>query len=412
MSRDAKNLNDGLDENAGDMVASAGSTIDGDIGAAKRQLRTAIKLAKESGVDVPALLSKLGVNVSNDSGSLDFEGLMKLYSENQLPKEFIDELSASKVVKGADGRTINFRKQIIPASDIESLTKVAPINPRGVDGVTESDVQDIVSTLDEREQDKPAYGYLKDGVILISEGQRRRLALIVHARKGKNVRDFKVWVTEDRLTLADIKILDEVEEAKLARSPIQQGRYWLMLWNEEFGEDKVDYYRLSSYLDKSYDTVKTYCGFAKLDNNLIKLAIYPASISVRQIKILRTLNSKFSLDKLQVTREQLFKKSEDELAKMSITEANRVFVNNLVKVANETLGEATENKTSPSKYVAIESCDLNNGLGLSSRRSNEKGKTCSFEYKIDNFPTNIDEATLERIHSRLSQVLNEELTSS
>ena len=398
------------------MASSVGGTLNAQKGSIKRQLSEAIMAAKNADVDIPKLLKRQGVSVDGES-DITSERLINMLEANEIPKAFIDRVKGFSVLQMAHGRNVTFKEVLVQPNDIEQKTAVASINPRGTDTIVESDVLDIVATYKDYPQQNNAYGYVDEGgTIRIAEGQRRRLALLVHNRDNPdNLREFKVWVTDERLTLADIKTLDTITETKLARSPLQQGRYWLKLWDEEFpNEDKLSYRKLAEFLGENYNIVKKYCGLASVNSKLILLAMYPASISVRGIQNVRTMGRKYSEELLEQCRAKAIKNLGVELTQLPITDAN----NKLLKEINELAllhtdgyddGENGAVKSNSSTYKLAQEEPLKSPALLFSRLKQSKDGSQEIEYKLSKIPKDTPKEVLEKIQQRLSLIIEEEL---
>ncbi|MEZ9709729.1 hypothetical protein AB4254_13710 [Vibrio breoganii] len=172
----------------------------------------------------------------------------------------------------AQGREETFSLETISFDDIETMTRISPLNPRYQEELDEVEVSDILTTLPDKGQQEPAHGYRdENGTICIFDGSRRRYTILLVGEKGKK-HSFKVWVASNEISDLDYIAFDKVTEAKLKRTAIENGTYW----NKLKAKHNLDSYpQLAELIGQPLSTVQAYCLAAETPEHLLELAYSP-----------------------------------------------------------------------------------------------------------------------------------------
>ncbi|MEY8250817.1 MAG: ParB family protein [Colwellia sp.] len=120
-----------------------------------------------------------------------------------------DDSQSSRVFTLKSGRKAKFSFATIEAGEVSTKTFVdESINGRIQSNLTRDSVEKICDTI-KVQQFFPAIGMVKDGLIEILDGSRRRAATIFENTK------LEIWVTQDEISYADAKQLaSDIQTAK------------------------------------------------------------------------------------------------------------------------------------------------------------------------------------------------------
>ncbi len=282
------------------------------------------------------------------------------------------------------GRLVRFDRVVVPHNEIESRTRVSPLNPRVDTPLTINDVKDILSTLDAHENSaltQVAFGYYDhDRVISAVDGRRRRFACL----QCKNSKpDFTIWVTEETLTIEDANILDEIMESALKKTAVEAGRFWLKLIDER-GIDKTDKDEMTQFaetLGVSESTFKRNLRLAKVRPEVLELAYAPSHLGYSLLNKLLTIDEELDnvqLETLTSSREQFVATHAGKLSKSSPNNANKEVVDFLSKEMLKIIGD-----DKPTEKFEDVARPANRRLKLQRRtKFVETSKTYSVEYAM------------------------------
>ncbi|QTP13318.1 ParB family protein [Serratia symbiotica] len=292
-----------------------------------------------------------------------------------------------------NGRKVEAKHTVISSSEVETKTKVHPLNPRNQHALSKNSVRDILPQIRERGVDTEGIAIEgSDGVYLIVEGSRRRFCCI---EVGS---DLPLWILPRDISPDDISSLIKAAQSSRRFSYREYGLMYLSYMTEHGIDSSSD---LSAELKVGVTSINKRLQAARIPAEM--LVIFPDYEGIpnsfyQKLGQIQKVIEKNNID-LNLLKQKVMSESKEISEDLADVESMQKSV---MRILEEATHELAEPESAAPAWNTSDIKKFDNPRRYAKVSKSKDGRKAKFEF------ARLSKAAMDKIEAYINDVLKEE----